>query len=105
LFVVTVLSSDGLELQDRFDATLDDLLRFKHWLKENGYYKMAVESTGNYRILIYNVLEESANFILENAYQIKHISGRKTDTLDSGWLAEVYLKNLISPSNLFQRQS
>jgi len=101
--VATILSSDDLKLQDRFDTTLDDLFRFKHWLKENGCHKVAVESTGNYWIPIYNVLEGSVNFILANAYQIKHIPGRKTDTLDSEWLAEICLKNLISPSRIFTK--
>jgi transposase len=101
--VATILSSDGLRLQDRFDTTLDDLLKFKDWLKENGCHKVAMESTGNYWIPIYNVLEGSVNFILANAYQIKHIPGRKTDTLDSEWLAEICLKNLISPSRIFTR--
>jgi transposase len=101
--VATILSSNDLKLQDRFDTTLDDLFRFKHWLKENGCHKVAVESTGNYWIPIYNVLEGSVNFILANAYQIKHIPGRKTDTLDSEWLAEICLKNLISPSRIFTK--
>jgi len=101
--VATILSSDDLKLQDRFDTTLDDLLRFKNWLKENGCHKVAVESTGNYWIPIHNVLEGSVNFILANAYQIKHIPGRKTDTLDSEWLAEICLKNLISPSRIFTK--
>ena len=101
--VSTILSSDGQKLQERFDTTLDDLLKFKHWLKENGCHKVAVESTGNYWIPIYSILEGSVNFILANAYQIKHIPGRKTDTLDSEWLAEICLKNLISPSRIFNR--
>jgi len=84
-------------------TTLDDLLKFKSWLKENCCHKVAVESTGNYRIPIYNVLEGSVNFILANAYQIHHIPGRKTDTLDSEWIAEICLKNLISTSRIFTR--
>ncbi len=43
------------------------------------------------------------NFILANAYQIKHIPGRKTDSLDSEWIAEICLKNLISPSRIFTK--
>ena len=57
----------------------------------------------NYCIPIYNVLEGSVNFILANAYQIHHIPGRKTDTLDSEWIAEICLKNLISSSRIFTR--
>jgi transposase len=101
--VATILSSDGLKLQDRFETHLEELLKFKDWLKENGCHKVALESTGNYWLPIYHVLEGSVNFILANAYQIKHIPGRKTDTLDSEWIAEICLKNLISPSRIFCR--
>ena len=101
--VATILSSDGLKLQDRFETSLDDLLKFKSWLKVNSCHKVALESTGNYWLPIYHVLEGSVNFILANAYQIKHIPGRKTDSLDSEWIAEICLKNLISPSRIFTR--
>ena len=101
--VATILSSDGLKLQDRFETNLEELLRFKDWLKDNGCRKVALESTGNYWLPIYHVLEGSVNFILANAYQIKHIPGRKTDALDSEWIAEICLKNLISPSRIFCR--
>ena len=101
--VATILSSDGLKLQERFNTNLEELLKFKDWLKKNGCCKVALESTGNYWIPIYSILEGSVNFILANAYQIKHIPGRKTDTLDSEWIAEICLKNLISPSRIFTR--
>ena len=101
--VATILSSDGLKLQDRFETSLEDLLKFKSWLKENCCHKVALESTGNYWLPIYHVLEGSVNFILANAYQIKHIPGRKTDSLDSEWIAEICLKNLISPSRIFTK--
>ena len=99
--MATILSSDGLKLQSRFETSLEDLLKFKSWLKENGCHKVALESTGNYWLPIYHVLEGHVNFILANAYQIKHIPGRKTDTLDSEWIAELCLKNLITPSRIF----
>jgi transposase len=92
-----------LKLQDRFETNLEELLKFKDWLKDNGCHKVALESTGNYWLPIYHVLEGSVNFILANAYQIKHIPGRKTDALDSEWIAEICLKNLISPSRIFPR--
>jgi len=101
--MATILSSDGLKLQDRFETSLEDLLKFKSWLKENGCHKVALESTGNYWLPIYHILEGSVNFILANAYQIKHIPGRKTDSLDSEWIAELCLKNLITPSRIFAK--
>jgi transposase len=101
--VATILSSDGLKLQDRFETNLEELLKFKDWLKKNDCHKVALESTGNYWLPVYHVLEGSVNFILANAYQIKHIPGRKTDALDSEWIAEICMKNLISPSRIFCR--
>ena len=91
--VATILSSDGLKLQDRFKTCLEDLLKFKDGLNENGCHKVTLESTVNYLLLIYNVLDGSVNFILANAYEIKHISGRKTDMLDSEWIAKICPKN------------
>ena len=44
---------------------------------------------------------KDVEFVLANAYQIKHIPGRKTDVLDSEWIAELCLKDLISPSRIF----
>src|SRR5512136_1926929 len=67
--VATILSSGSLKLQDRFETNLEELLKFKDWLKENGCHKVALESTGNYWLPIYNVLEGSVDFILANAYQ------------------------------------
>lgn len=101
--VATILSTDNIKLQHRFDTRQDGLLKFKSWLQENSCHKVAVESTGTYWIPIYNVLYGSVNFILANAYQIKHIPGRKTDTLDSEWIAEVCLKNLIAPSRILPK--
>jgi transposase len=82
---------------------LEELLKFKDWLKENGCHKVALESTGNYWLPIYNVSEGSVDLILANAYQIKHIPGRKTNTLDSERSAEICLKNLITAARIFPR--
>jgi transposase len=48
-------------------------------------------------------MEGKVEFVLANAYQIKHIPGKKTDMLDSEWIAELYLKNLIKPSRIFSK--
>jgi transposase len=59
--LATILSSDGLKLQNRFETNLEELLKFKNWLKENNCHKVALESTGNYWLPIYHVLEGSVN--------------------------------------------
>ena len=101
--IATILSRDGTKIQERFETNSDHLLRFRDWIMGNGCYGVAVESTGNYWYPIYSVLEGKVEFVLANAYQIKHIPGKKTDMLDSEWIAELYLNNLIKPSRIFSK--
>lgn len=102
--LATILCSSGKKLQDRFDMNLEGLLSFRKWLLDHGCQKLAVESTANYWHPIYLIIGKDVEFVLANAYQIKHIPGRKTDTLDSEWIAELCLKNLIAPSRIFSEE-
>jgi transposase len=81
--------------------TLDDLLQFKDWVIDNQCEQIAVESTGTYWIPIHAVLEGSVDLIVANAYKIKHTPGRKTDIIDSEWIAELCLNGMIEPSRIF----
>ena len=99
--LATILSKGGQKFQDRFDTNFEGLLSFRQWLLGHSCQKLAVESTANYWQPIYFILGKDIEFILANAYQIKHIPGRKTDLLDSEWIAELCLKDLISPSRIF----
>lgn len=99
--LATILSNSGQKIQDRFDMNFEGLLRFRKWLLDHGCQKLAVESTANYWQPINLVVGMDVDFVLANAYQIKHIPGRKTDMLDSEWIAELCLNNLIAPSRIF----
>lgn len=99
--VATILSRDGFRTQERFETNPNELLKFRDWIIQNGCSKVAVESTGSYWYPIYAALEGKVEFVLANAYQIKHIPGKKTDMLDSEWIAELCLNNLIKPSRIF----
>jgi len=50
------------------------------------------------------VLENKIELILANARQIKHTPDRKTDSIDSEWIAEVALNNLIYQSRIFPKE-
>jgi transposase len=78
-------------------------LSFRDWIIENNCDCVAVESTGVYWHPIHNVLENRIELILANAHQIKHTPGRKTDALDSEWIAELALNNLIDPSRILPK--
>jgi transposase len=102
--VATILSRDGTEITQRFGMTLDDLLKFKSWVIENQCEQVAVESTGVYWIPIHAVLEDAIDLIVANAYKIKHIPGRKSDLIDSEWIAELCLNGMIEPSRIFPKE-
>ena len=89
--VATILSRDSTKTTQRFGMTLDDLLKFKSWVIENQCEQVAVESTGVYWIPIHAVLENAVDLVVANAYKIKHIPGRKSDLIDSEWIAELCL--------------
>jgi transposase len=90
--------------QAKFGTTLSELLRFKAWLIDNGCDVVAMESTGTYWIPVYSVLEGSIEVVVANPYMIKHMPAKKTDLIDSDWLAELCLKDLIVPSRIFPKE-
>src|SRR5512137_2798720 len=102
--VATILSRDSTKVTQRFGMTLDDLLKFKSWVIENQCEQVAVESTGVYWIPIHAVLENAVDLIVANAYKIKHIPGRKSDLIDSEWIAELCLNGMIEPSRIFPEE-
>jgi transposase len=102
--VATCLSRDGSKKTKEFTMDLEGLFEFKEWVIGNGCEVVAFESTGNYWIPIFTFLEGDIELIVGNAYQIKHIPGRKTDLRDSEWIAELCLNGMINPSRIFSKE-
>lgn len=102
--VATILSRDGTKMQKRYETDIDDLLNFRDWVIKENCDCVAIESTGVYWYPVLAVLENKVELILANAHQIKHTPGRKTDALDSEWIAEIALNNLIDPSRIFPKE-
>jgi transposase len=83
---------------ETFGTTTPELLELHDWLTEWGCTHVAMESTGDYWKPVYNLLEDDFEVLLVNAQHVKHVPGRKTDVLDSEWLAELLLHGLLKPS-------
>jgi len=81
-----------------FGTTTPELLELNDWLQEWGCTHVAIESTGDYWKPIYNLLEGDFEVLLVNAQHVKHVPGRKTDVLDSEWLAELLMHGLLKAS-------
>ena len=81
-----------------FDTMTPELLILHDWLMEWECSHVAIESTGDYWKPIFNVLEDAFEIYLVNAKHVKHVPGRKTDAIDSEWLAELMVHGLLKPS-------
>jgi transposase len=77
----------------------EDLMAMGLKLKEMGVTDVAMESTGIYWKPVFNVWDKlGIRVVVGNASHIKNVPGRKTDTKDSEWIAELHRFGLIRPS-------
>jgi transposase len=85
-------------LIERYGTTTPDLLALSDWLAGLGVTHVAMESTGVYWKAPYYLLEGDFEVLLVNAAHVKHVPGRKTDTIDAAWLALLLSRGLLRPS-------
>ncbi len=100
----TILTLAGIKDTREFSTSLEGLLDLRNWIIENDCQRVAIESTGIYWIPTYTMLEGKVETIVANPLQIKYLPGRKTDDLDSEWIAEVCLNGQIKPSYIPRRE-
>jgi transposase len=82
----------------RFGTMTADVLELADWLDELGVTHVAMESTGVYWKPIWNLLEGRVHTLLVNAHHIKTVPGRKTDTKDCEWIADLLQHGLLKGS-------
>ena len=102
--VASILDDQGNSETKRFEQNLDELLSLRNWVTDSQCESVAMESTAEYWRPIYGILSPVINITVGNAYHMKGIPGKKTDTLDSQWIAELELNSLITPSRVFTGQ-
>jgi transposase len=81
-----------------FATTTLGLQELADWLNSFGVTHVAMESTGIYWRPVFNLLESRFEVILVNAQHMKAIPGRKTDILDSQWIATLLRHGLLKAS-------
>lgn len=86
------------ELITGYGTTTPELLELVDWLRGLGVTDVAMESTGVYWKPIYYLLEDDFTVLLVNAAHIKHVPGRKTDTIDAAWIAQLLAHGLLTAS-------
>lgn len=82
-----------------FGTSTEDLRKMAQWLMDNECQIAAMESTGAYWKPVYNVLEVlGIEIIVVNAQHMKAVPGRKTDTKDAAWIADLLKHGLLKAS-------
>jgi len=82
----------------RFSTFTGDLRHLANWLSENNCQDVCMESTGKYWIPIYNILEPTCKVVLAHPKYVKAIRGKKTDTRDATWIADLFKHDLVAGS-------
>jgi len=80
-------------------TTTAELLTLLDWLVAAGCTHVAMESTGVYWKPVFNILEGHFQQVLVvNAQHMKALPGRKKDTLDAEWIAQLLQHGLLRGS-------
>lgn len=83
-----------------FATFTSDLYALRDWLLARGVKTVAIESTGNYWVSLYQILEDAGvEVCLVNARYSKAVPGRKkTDVCDAQWLQQLHTAGLLAGS-------
>lgn len=93
-----VYRSDGTFTTRQFSTMLDGLAALREWVVANRCEQVVMETTGIFWIPSYTALESSVELHVVNLLFIKYLPGRKTDALDSVWLAEIAFNGMFKAS-------
>jgi transposase len=97
--VVAVPKERDVKFVRTFGSFTSDLHEVRAWLQQCGIKTVAIESTGNYWIPVYQILEDAGiEVCLVNARDVRGIGGRKTDVADAQWLQQLHAAGLLRKS-------
>lgn len=81
-----------------FGTMTRDLLALADWLREQRVPHVAMEATGVYWRPVWAILEGHHHLLLVNPQHIRTVPGRKTDTKDCEWIADLLQHGLLQGS-------
>ena len=101
LVATIIKTTAGIEpsyQKERFSTFNNSILDFKSWLLENECHDVCMESTGKYRVPVFNLLEDQINVTIANPKWVKAVKGNKDDTKDSKWIGDLFRLGLVKSS-------
>lgn len=82
-----------------FPTFTEDCIQLKDYLISNHINTVAMESTGVYWVVLYEVLEAAGiEVYLVNGRDVKNLPGRKSDVQDCQWLRQLHSYGLLRKS-------
>ena len=87
---------EGQEVKSFFTFT-EDFEKLREYLFENNIVTVAMEATGVYWNILYEMLEEAGIDVwLVDGRQTKQVPGRKTDVKDCQWIQQLHSYGLLN---------
>lgn len=95
------LTGTRAQTQRQFKTFTDSLEQLADWVIDVGAQVVAMESTAMYWLPVWQMLERrcpTVRLVLVNPHQVQQVPGRKTDTTDAAWIAELAAYGLLRGS-------
>ena len=90
---VGIAGQDGVKV---FECFTDALYQLRDYLLAQQVTTVAMEATGVYWLPVYDLLEAAGLAVcVVNGAHVKNVPGRKTDTQDCQWLAQLHAQGLL----------
>lgn len=98
--VATIATTNAQGITDysqrKFPTFTSDLCAFADWLISNNCGLVCMESTGKYFIPVYRILERyGIKAFVAHPKFLRAIPGKKTDSKDSKWIADLFKHDLV----------
>lgn len=88
-----------------FGGQTKDIRDMSNWLLESKCEKIAMESTASYWKPLVNIFEiKKLEYTVINARDYKNLPGKKTDVMDSEWIADLLQHGLLRDSYIPTRE-
>jgi len=102
--IATIFSrSDETKQQERFVRDDEGIIALNNWVISAKCDVVACESTNDFWVPIYDLLTKNVRVIVGNARDMKALTHKKTDKLDSEFIAKLALNEMIRPSRVFPK--
>jgi transposase len=95
------MAGTRVRTQRQFKTFTDALVQLAGWVTEVDAQVVAMESTAMYWLPVWQMLERrcpQVRLVLVNPHQVQQVPGRKTDTTDAAWIAELAAYGLLRGS-------